>query len=82
MHVLPQGGLLVHSLDLSQKMALIISVVDENTKALTARSVLKASAILVPTDEAELFDPSQLRTGRAIEIKRTPINEDVALNLI
>ena len=75
-------GLLVHSLDLLHKMALIISVVVENTKALTTRSALKVSAMLVPIDEAETFDPSQLRTGRAIEIKRTPMNEDVVLNLI
>ena len=81
-HAVPHVGLLVHSLDLLQKMGLIISMIDENTKALTARSVLAVSAMLVPMDEVDIFNPSQLNPSRAVEIKGTPIAEDMVLNLI
>ena len=81
-HKLPRLGLLVHSLDLLQKMGLIISIVDEDTKALTARSMLSVSAMLVPMDEVDIFDPTQLHPSRALEIKGISMNKDKVLNLI
>ena len=70
-HALPQVALLIHSHALSQMMGfLIISIVEKNTKALTARSVLTVSAMLVTADEGEIFGPSHLSPGKATEIKQ------------
>ena len=81
LHALPQAGLIVHSLDTLQKMGLIFSTISTDLKALTARSVLTVSAMLVPIAEVDIFDPTELDSNRAIKIEGKPIAEDMVFNL-
>ena len=81
-HAVPYAGLLVHSLDLLRDRGLVVSIINEKSKgALTARSVLAISAELVPIGEADIFDSSQLDPSKAVDIKGTPMAEDIVLNL-
>ena len=68
-------GSLINTLDQPLKMGLIVSIIEES-KALTTPTVLTVSAILVPIDEVEIFDPSQADPGESLEIKRIPTVED------
>lgn len=80
-HLLPQVGLLVHSLDPLQKMGLIVEVKGEDRDVMIAKAVLTVSAMLVPIDEVDIFDASLLDPDRAVEIRGTSVVSEAVWNL-
>ena len=80
-HSLPKVGLLVHSLDPLQKMGLLVEVKGRDRDGMLAKAVLAISAMFVPIDEVDIFDPSQLHPDKAVEIRGTAMLSEITWNL-